>query len=82
MIAVVCVIAAGTGSWKVYSDYSQNHNESDLLMENVEALSSGAEAGSGYYERSSGNCSAPCEYKKWVSCKSGGTKECSPSDCC
>lgn len=81
-LTVVCVVAVGTGSWKAYSAYIHNQNEADLLMENVEALSTGTEAGSGYYQVSSGNCSAPCSYRKWVTCKSGGTEECSSSDCC
>ena len=35
----------------------------------------------GGYTKRTGNCSGPVYYKKWVSCKSGGTEECSPSDC-
>lgn len=44
MIAVICVIAAGAGSWKIYSDYGRNQDGTDLLIENVEALSGGTEA--------------------------------------
>ena len=53
---------------------------SDVAMANVEALANG-EIGTGGYTKSTGNCSGPVYYKKWVSCKSGGTEECSPSDC-
>ena len=45
-----------------------------------EALANG-EIGTGGYTKSTGNCSGPVYYKKWVSCKSGGTEECYPSDC-
>ena len=53
---------------------------SDIALANVEALAQG-EIGTGGYTKSTGNCSGPVYYKKWVSCKSGGTEECSPSDC-
>ncbi len=53
---------------------------SEIALANVEALAQG-EIGTGGYTKSTGNCSGPIYYKKWVSCKSGGTEECSPSDC-
>ena len=53
---------------------------SEIALANVEALAQG-EIGTGGYTKSTGNCSGPVYYKKWVSCKSGGTEECSPSDC-
>lgn len=53
---------------------------SDVVLANVEALANG-EIGTGGYTKSTGNCSGPVYYKKWVSCKSGGTEEFSPSDC-
>lgn len=74
----ICVIAIGAYGWNVYSNNSAKG--SLLFMENVEALSRGESAGG--YTRSSGKCSRPCEYKTWVSCKSGGSDECYPSDCC
>lgn len=52
----------------------------EIALANVEALAQG-EIGTGGYTKSTGNCSGPVYYKKWVSCKSGGTEECSPSDC-
>ena len=52
---------------------------SDLALANVEALASGE--GSGGYTKTSGKCSDPVSYKTWVSCKWGGTEDCSPSDC-
>jgi len=53
---------------------------SEIALANVEALANG-EIGTGEYTKSTWNCSGPVYYKKWVSCKSGGTEECSPSDC-
>lgn len=39
-LALVCVVAVGTGSWKSYQAYVMNGNEVDaLLTENIEALS-------------------------------------------
>ena len=39
-LAVVCVVAAGTGGWKAYSAYNGGQSEmNDLLQENIEALS-------------------------------------------
>lgn len=73
----VCTIAIGVYSWNIYSTSTES---SLLLMENVEALSRGESAGG--YTKSSGKCNRPCEYKTWVSCKSGGPDECYPSDCC
>lgn len=31
--------------------------------------------------KTSGKCADPVSYKTWVSCKSGGTEDCNPSDC-
>lgn len=69
----------------VSASYSVWHSSemlkmSDVVLANVEALANG-EIGTGGYTKSTGNCSGPVYYKKWVSCKSGGTEECSPSDC-
>ncbi len=82
-LAVVCVVAAGAGSWKAYSAYSDGQSEVNVILsENVEALSAGADITPGGYTISSGNCPYPCA-KRWVSCKSSGPeKECYPSDCC
>lgn len=81
-LAAVCIVATGVGSWKAYSAYEQNGDEADLLLtENIEAMSSNTEA-SGYYVKSTGSCSDPCGYKRWVACKTGGKEDCSPSDCC
>ena len=53
---------------------------SNIALANVEALADG-EIGVGGYTKSTGNCTGPVYYKKWVSCKSGGSEQCSPSDC-
>lgn len=40
MLAVVCVVAAGFGSWKAYSAYEMYEARADLLLvENIEAMS-------------------------------------------
>lgn len=44
-LTVVCVVAVGTGSWRAYSAYNTNGNETDILAENVEALSNGDVSG-------------------------------------
>ena len=72
--AVAFALVAGYG---VYAS-QQKVEMSDLAMANVEALASGE---SGGYTKSSGQCPDPVWYKRWVSCKSGGSEECSPSDC-
>lgn len=57
-----------------------NSSFTDLLLENVEALSAG-EVHLGY-KRTTGPCPQPYAYKRWVSCAYGGdSKECLPSDC-
>jgi|GEM_PF-1301075 len=39
-LAVVCVVAVGTGSWRAYSEFNTELTESELLLaENIEALS-------------------------------------------
>jgi len=49
-LAVVCMVAAGTESWKAYSAYNCKQSKMDfLLLENVEALSSAADIGTRYY---------------------------------
>ena len=63
---------------KVYTNTSQSSKDV-LMLENVEALS-GREI-KGPYVRSTGRCSSPKEYKRWVSCKSNGKEDCYPSDC-
>lgn len=53
---------------------------SDLMLENVEALSAG-EVHLGYKVRT-GACPPPVAYKRWVQCASGGdAMNCMPSDC-
>lgn len=77
LFAGVCVVAIGVYGWNFYSNSTKS---SLLFLENVEALSCGESVGG--YTRSSGECSRPCEYKAWGSCKSGDPDECYPSDCC
>lgn len=51
-LAVVCVVAAGTGSWKAYSAYNGGQSEmNDLLQENIEALSDDGGEDNGVYPR-------------------------------
>lgn len=39
-LAVVCMVAAGAGSWKAYSTYEMKGDEVNILFcENIEALS-------------------------------------------
>ena len=73
---VMLVVSASYSVWHS----SEMLKMSDVVLANVEALANG-EIGTGGYTKSTGNCSGPVYYKKWVSCKSGGTEECSPSDC-
>lgn len=58
-----------------------NDSLEQLVIENVEAVSSGADNPKGPYKRSSGKCTYPCA-KSWVSCERNGEEECDPSDCC
>lgn len=81
-LAVVCVVAAGAGSWKAYQTYEMSGTETNVLfIENIEALSGSAE--------SSRKCSASRKcYKSvydqekgcWVE-KEDGEVSCSGSSC-
>ncbi|HEY9542143.1 MULTISPECIES: hypothetical protein [Bacteroidales] len=88
MFSMFTLVTVGLASFTGYKTLSQNKTVVNLLGENIEALTMGENGGGGigaprgYYEQTSGACSAPCDYKKWVSCKLGGNKECFPSDCC
>lgn len=79
-LAVALIATAAFGGVKTYGAYAGASESDTLLAENVEALSGDGEYGA--YTKSTGKCSSPCSHKKWVSCKSGGTQECYPSDCC
>lgn len=77
LFAGICMIAIGAYGWNVYSNSAKG---SLLFMENVEVLFRGESVDG--YTKSFGECSRPCEYKAWGSCKSGDPDECYPSDCC
>jgi len=81
VMLLVCVAIGIIAAIARYGVYTNQKAEpmSDLALANIEALA-GGEGGSGY-TRISGKCSDPVAYKTWVSCKSGGTEDCSPSDC-
>lgn len=73
MLAVV----AATGGYHVFN--SNSSLEGTLLMENVEAITNVEIKGN--YTRGTYPCPPPVEYKKMVTCKSGGDEDCMPSDC-
>ena len=74
-------VAACAGAFGTYESYQQSGESNALLAENVEALSNHESCGG--YTRSTGPCyKKPCDWKWWVSCASGGSQECYPSDCC
>lgn len=75
-IAAVAVASAYTA----YSQSQKTEVLSGLTLQNVEALANGGEFGGGFI-KTTGNCSDPVAYKKWVSCQPGGTEECYSSDC-
>jgi hypothetical protein len=82
VFAALSLVTAGIVTFTSYKTLYQDENiVESILGENVEALTRG-ESGRGFYQRSSGKCGLPCEYKTWVSCRSGGKYECQPSDCC
>ena len=68
-----------------YFSFAQSQEGSSsfeqLVIENVEALSSDLENINGFYTIKSGKCPYPCS-KSWISCEAKGKYECSPSDCC
>ena len=81
LFSLTALATVALASFTAYKSFTPQLSEADILLnENIEALTRG-ELG-GLYKRSSGRCSIPCEYKNWVSCKTGGNSDCYPSDCC
>ena len=82
MFPMLTLAMIGSVTFAGYKSLDQNLAVVELMLgENIEALTYG-ENGYGGYTRSTGACPSPCEYKKWVSCRSGGVEDCFPSDCC
>ena len=81
VFSVLTLVTAGIVAFTGYKTFSQNKTDVELMLgENIEALTLGESGGN--YTKSTGPCPSPCSYKKWVSCKTGGSDECYPSDCC
>ena len=83
MVAAICVAAASMGGMKAF-DAANSSRANMLLMENVEALSAGAEAeaGNGYEKKSESACPIPFDYKKSRTCQQTiKNTSCTESEC-
>ena len=80
-LGLVMPIAMRATYISIEKNKMSNDSLEKLVIENVEAVSSGADNVKGIYQRSTGKCPYPCP-KSWVSCGPNGEEECFPSDCC
>lgn len=71
--AVALVVIVGKKTFQ-----SHAFESSDLLMQNVEALSQPEHGG---YKATTGPCPRPMEYKRWQTCTFGFGKEYTLTDC-